>query len=231
MRQSTSRKASNRQANRAGAPSKGFSGLQLFLLYIIPFIIVNSIIFFLVTAKPKYELVVAPTEDYHTTTATFTITSHLPLKNVTITFNEEPLDLVKVGKKSYQATITCNGILDVFMQNFNGMSVSNFEVIDILDDEAPGIASYDMQDGLLTITLTDSLSGIDYDNLYGMTTDGTVIQAISIDRASSTVVFPIDHNGLTLSIKDLSGNEYLPSFSIVTGSEDALSSDSQLLVQ
>ena len=69
--------------------------LQILLFYILPFIVINSIIFFVVTAKPKYELTVAPTNDYQTTTATFKITSHMPLKNVTITFNSQPLDLCR----------------------------------------------------------------------------------------------------------------------------------------
>lgn len=211
--------------------SKSSDSLQLLLFYILPFIVVNGIIFFIVTAKPKYELVVAPTEDYRTTTATFTIKSHMPLKTVTITFNEEPLNLVKVGNKSYQATITSNGILDVFMQNFNGMSVSNFEVIDILDDEAPGITAYDMDESLLTITVTDSLSGIDYDSLYGTTPDGTVVPPTTLDPTTGTVVFPIGEGGLTISIKDLCGNEYLPNFSVVKTATDSASGESQLLVQ
>ncbi len=217
-------------AARKKSDSKGSDFLQLLLFYILPFIVVNAIIFFVVTAKPKYELVVAPTEDYRTTTATFTIKSHMPLKNVTITFNEEPLNLVKVGKKSYQATITSNGILDVFMQNFNGMSVSNFEVIDSLDDEAPAITAYDMNEGQLTIVISDSLSGVDYDNLYGTAADGTVVAPATVDRTTGTVVFPIGDGGLTVSIKDLSGNEYLPNFSVVKGTSDA-AGETQLLIQ
>lgn len=221
----------SKAAPRKKSSSKSSDFLQVLLFYILPFIIVNSVIFFIVTAKPKYELVVAPTEDYRTTTATFTIKSHLPLKNVTITFNEEPLNLTKVGNKSYQATITRNGILDVFMQNFNGMSVSNFEVVDSLDDEAPGILSYDMSEGQLTLVVTDSLSGIDYDNLYATAADGTVIAPESVDRTNGTVVFPIGDSGLTVSIKDLSGNEYLPNFSVVKVAADAASIETQLLVQ
>ena len=130
--------------------------LQVLLFYILPFIVINSIIFFVVTAKPKYELTVAPTNDYQTTTATFRITSHMPLKNVTIPFNSQPLGLVSVGKKTYQATLTENGILDVYMQNFNGMCVSNYEVVDTLDDECPDVVSYDIDNGLLVLTLSDS---------------------------------------------------------------------------
>ena len=230
MNQRTYRKTSARR--KSSAPSSEF--LHVLLFYILPFIVINSIIFFVVTSKPKYELVVAETDDYRTTTATFTITSHMPLRNVTITYNSEPLDLVKVGNKSYQATLTNNGILDVFMENFNGMSVSNYEVVDILDDEAPSITSYDMNEGQLTVVVTDSQSGIDYDSLYGTAPDQTVVLPSSIDKTTGTVVFPIDQNGLTLSIKDLSGNEYLPSFSVVKGEDtdnNPATEEQQILIQ
>lgn len=227
MGQRTSRKA----AVRKKSDSKLVDFFQLLLFYILPFIAVNSILFIVVTAKPKYELVVAPTEDYRSTTATFTIRSRMPLKNVTITFNEEPLNLVKVGPKSYQADITSNGILDIFMQNFNGMTVSDFEVIDSLDDEAPGITFYDMEEGLLTIVVDDSLSGIDFDNLHAIAADGTIVAPQSVDPATGTVTFPIGEGGLTVSVKDLSGNEYLPNFSVVKVPADASSDGHQLLVQ
>ena len=226
-----SQRTYKKTAARKKSSSKGTDFLQLLLFYILPFIVINTIIFFVVTAKPQYELIVAPTNDYRTTTATFTIKSHMPLKNVTITFNEEPLNLVKVGKKSYQATITSNGILDVFMQNFNGMSVSNFEVIDSLDDEAPGITFYDMEEGQLTLVVIDSLSGIDYDSLYATAADGTIVTPTTVDQTTGTVIFPISDSGLTVSIKDLSGNEYMPNFSVVKESADTSHGEAQLLVQ
>ena len=193
--------------------------LQVLLFYILPFIVINSIIFFVVTAKPKYELSVAPTNDYQTTTATFRITSHMPLKNVTITFNSQPLDLVSVGKKTYQATLTENGILDVYMQNFNGMCVSNYEVVDTLDDECPDVVSYDIDNGLLVLTLSDSQSGVDYSSLHATSAGGTVYEPLSIDKTNGKVTFQLPEGGVTVSIKDMSGNEYQPTFSVVKSTE------------
>lgn len=193
--------------------------VRLLLFYILPFIVVNSIIFFLVTAKPKYELIVGQTNDYQTTTVTFTIKSHLPLKNVTITLNSQPLDLVKTGNRSYQATISSNGILDVYMQNFNGMSLSEYEVVDILDDNAPELVDYSIEEDILTLTVKDTQAGIDYGSLHAITSSGQVIEPLSVDKAAGIVSFQMDPAGLTISIKDLSGNEYQPTFSLVVGAD------------
>ena len=101
-------------------------GIRLLLFYILPFLVINGLIFFLVTAKPKYELTVGETHDYQTTDITFSITSHMPLKTVTITMDSQPLDLVKTGNKTYQATISKNGILEIYMENFNGMAIYGY---------------------------------------------------------------------------------------------------------
>ena len=54
------------------------------LFYVLPFIVINSIIFYLFTAKPKVEITVGDTEDYLTTTATVRIRSLFPTKNLVI---------------------------------------------------------------------------------------------------------------------------------------------------
>lgn len=206
--------------------------LQLLLFYILPFIVVNSIIFFVVTAKPKYELTVAPTNDYQTTTATFRITSHMPLKDVTVTFNSQPLDMVSIGKRTYQATLTENGILDIYMKNFNGMCVSNYEIVDTLDDECPDVVSYDIENGLLVLTLSDSQSGVDYSSLHAISPDGTIYNPLTIDKTTGKVTFQLPENGITVSIKDMSGNEYQPTFSVVRSSETSSSESSgQVMIQ
>ncbi len=223
---------------RTAMPRSSYSILdsdlvQLLLFYILPFIIINAIIFFLATTKPKYELSVAETNDYRTTTVTFSIKSYLPLKEVTITLNSEPLDLTRTGKNTYTAVISTNGILDVYMKNFNGMSLSEYEVIDILDDGAPELVSYDVNEGILTLTVKDTQSGIDYSSLYATTTSGTVVQPLSVDQANGLVTFQLDPGGLTVSIKDLSGNEYLPSFSVVkeAAADGSAVSGGQVMIQ
>ncbi len=207
--------------------------VQILLFYILPFIVINLIIFFLATAKPKYELSVAPTDDYRTTTVTFTIQSRMPLKEVDVLYNSEPLDLVKLGKKNYQATLTENGILDVYMKNFNGMSVSSYELVDILDDTCPELTYYDVEDGKLSVVVNDTQSGIDFSSIHGVSSTGEIIEPESIDKTTGAVIFDLPEDGITLSISDLSGNEYQPSFSVVlvTEDEDAENQENQLIIE
>lgn len=188
--------------------------IQLLLFYILPFILVNGIIFFLVTTKPKYEVVIEGTSDYRTTDITFTIKSVMPLKEVTIKMDAEPLDLVKVGKKTYRSTVNHNGSLEIYMKNFNGMALLEYAHIDILDDEPPAIEDYVSEDGLLSFTIIDTQSGVDYSSISALTSAGQQILPLNVDKATGRVSFQMDPNGLSVSVKDMSGNEYLTTFSL-----------------
>ncbi len=199
-----------------------FEWVRLLLFYILPFVVVNLIIFFLVTTKPSYELNIDDTNDYRTTDLTFTITSFMPLRSVTITLDGEPLDLTQIGrKKSYRSTITHNGVLEIHMENFNHMAITGYAVIDVLDNELPDVTSYTLTEDHLTLWLSDTQSGIDYDSLSAVTGDGRIIAPLSIDRNAGTAVFAIDTTGLTVTIRDMSGNEYQPSFSLTEVIEEA----------
>lgn len=203
---------SSRQYKYNSFPSPDL--IQLLLFFILPFIVVNSIIFFLVTTKPKYEVVIEGTNDYRTTDVTFTIKSIMPLKEVTIKMDSQPLDLIKVGRRTYRSTINHNGSLEIYMKNFNGMALLEYEHIDILDDEPPAIEDYVAEDGLLSFTVIDTQSGIDYSSISALTSTGQQVLPLSIDKATGRISFQMDPAGLSVSIRDMSGNEYLTTFSL-----------------
>lgn len=188
--------------------------IRLLLFYVLPFVVVNGIIFFLATTKPKYELVVEGTNDYRTTDITFSIKSFMPLKEVTVKMDSEPLDLVKVGKKKYRATIDHNGSLEIYMKNFNSMALLEYEYIDILDNEAPSVDDCVFEDGILTFTISDTQSGVDFSSIIAHTAAGEEVLPLSVVQESGVVAFPMGSEGLTVSARDMSGNEFLTTFSV-----------------
>lgn len=188
--------------------------VQLLLFYILPFIVINGLIFFLVTTKPKYEVVIEGTNDYRTTDVTFTIKSIMPLKEVTIKMDSEPVDLVKVGRKTYRTTIDHNGSLEIYMVNFNRMAVLGYEHIDILDNEPPTIEDYISEDGILSFTIVDTQSGVDFSSISATTPTGEYLLPLTADKASGRVSFQMNSDSLTVTAKDMSGNEFLTTFSL-----------------
>ncbi|MEG0689598.1 MAG: hypothetical protein RR466_13030 [Hungatella sp.] len=191
-----------------------FSSLLLF--YILPFIVINGLLFFLVTAKPQCKLTVGETNDYQTTVISFQIQSHLPTKNLSVTLNSEPLELTRSGKNTYTATVSHNGILDVYVENFNGMATTAYEHVNVLDEDPPSVLDYLMEDDILTLNLSDSQSGIDYTSIHAINAQGMNIPPLSVNKATATVTFPMDSDDLTVFAKDLSANEVQAAFSTHT---------------
>lgn len=215
MRQYTYENSSYRQKNRSS--HSDFTSLLLF--YILPFIVVNGLILFLVIAKPKFDVTVGETNDYMSTTMTFTIKSMLPTKNLAITLNSEPLELEQTDRKTYTAAITENGVINVYLENFNGMASSTYEHVNVLDADSPNITSYSVEDGILTVTLSDSQSGIDFSSLRAITSDGVEVSPASVDKLTAKVTFEMDSTGLTMFVKDMSGNESEQPFTLKESSK------------
>jgi hypothetical protein len=185
---------------------------HVLFFYILPFLIVNAIIFLLVTSTPKISLTVADTDDYLTTQATLTIDSWFPTKSVTANLDGEELDLGKPHKRSYKVVITKNGLLEVNVENLNGMALSQYEHIDILDDNPPSIENAYVEDGIVTLTFTDSQSGINSESVYALNSNGDQVTPIEADRETNTFSFEMDPAGLVVHGQDRAGNEVQGTF-------------------
>ncbi len=61
--------------------------MTVLLFYVLPFIVVNSIIFILVTAAPKGDLTIGEATNFTTTTMELKIKSLLPIKEMTVTLD------------------------------------------------------------------------------------------------------------------------------------------------
>ena len=84
-----------RSSGRTSSPRYGYKSpkkqddfLHVLLFYIIPFIVFNGLLFFLLTTKPKVEITIGTTKDYKTTSAEISVKSFLPVKSMISTRNQ-----------------------------------------------------------------------------------------------------------------------------------------------
>ena len=188
--------------------------LRNLIFFVLPFLVINGLIFFFAVYTPKVELDVGDTTDYKSVDVTVRIHSLLPLKNSSITLDSAPLEMERDGS-TYTATLTANGVVEVTAESINGMTRTVFEHVMVLDDTAPTVdEDYTLNSNFLTITVSDSLSGVNYDELYGRDEDGERVEPTSIDQETGTVVFPMSGNTITVHIEDFVGNAAEPSYSI-----------------
>lgn len=180
---------------------------EVLFFYLLPFLLFNGILFVLATAKPKITIQVANTKDYRTTKASISIQSLFPIKEFSSAQEGTPLVLTETKKGQYTADIVRNGVIEIYAKGLNGMAVTKYEHVNILDDVAPLVGeSYSIQDGILSLTLEDSQSGIDYQSVFAVSPSGATLFPLSSDRQTGTFTFPMEEEFLVIYANDLAGN-------------------------
>ena len=189
------------------------------LFYVLPYIVINAIIFFLVTATPKVDMSVGDTSDYRTTQVEFKVDSMLPISEMTVQMESQPIEYTEVGRNHFVCDVSANGMLYVTVKSINGMQTNNYVSVSILDDTAPSIdeESCVISRGELTFVIEDSQSGVDYDSIYGIYDGNKEVKPTKMDTATGTVTIPMYSDSIELHFEDMVGNARMGVISSTTG--------------
>ena len=195
--------------------------LRNLVFYVLHFVVVNLILFTLITASPKIELTIGETTDYKTVDISFRVRSILPIREMTVTLESQPVE-VERSDGAYRATLDSNGTLEIYAEGWNGMSVRDNEHIAVLDDAAPVIdqEDYVLEDGHLEFLVSDSQSGVDFSSIYGTEADGQNVRPASYSEDTGRVVFEMEGSDVTVFVSDFAGNISQAAFSIHTNGID-----------
>lgn len=195
---------------------KSGGGILRFLFgFLVPYIVINGIIFLLVTASPSVEVSDPNTTDYKTATVSIKPGGLLPLKNLTATLEGEPIELTKDGS-DYTAILDDNGTLTVTATSVNGMIKTCRTQVNLLDETPPVIDedSVNLGAGYIEFTVSDNQSGVDFDSIYAIDGDGDNIRPTDVNKSTGTVMFSMKTDTLQVYVKDLAGNEVPATFSV-----------------
>lgn len=185
---------------------------QLLLFYILPFLVFNGILLFCMTARPRLEVIVADTNDYLSTEVTLTVKSWFPTRSVAMVMDGEEVELTRGKKRTYTTTVYKNGSIEASVVNLNGMPGSVFEHVNVLDDNPPSFETAEILDGIITVTLSDSQSGINFDSIYAVNSAEQQVAPLTVDRSSNTLSFEMDSAGMHVYAQDKAGNEVQATF-------------------
>lgn len=198
-------------------PEQKKSGfLSILIRYVIPYLIINSIILFFVLATPKLKVnEITETEDPTVRTLLVHVDSILPLKEFTAKLEGKEQNFTKENQ-NYIISITGNGNLRISAKSINGMmQVSNTQVNSF--DENPPVIDEDnviLGSGYVEFTVTDEQSGVDFATIYGIDKDGDNLKPTDIEESSGKVTFSMKSNGLTVYVSDKAGNQITGNFTL-----------------
>ena len=200
--------------------------LYRLVFFILPFFAFNFILFMLVTSSPKIKLTVADTKDYKTVDISFEIKSLLPIRQMTATLESQPIELTK-EKKIYRTTLSTNGTLEINAVSLNGMTHKVVEHIAVLDDAIPAIddTDYVMENGILTIHVEDSQSGINFGTIYATDQEGQTVKPTKMNKDTGEITFDLEAGSLDIYVEDMAGNANRATFSLSVSGIDTNNRD------
>ena len=182
------------------------------LFYIIPFLLINLLIFFLVTLRPKFKLHIEESSDFPTAEIQVEMHPRLPLAAFEVKLDDAPLNLENLGGGHYKASVDKNGTLEVTVRYINGMHRTQYEHIGSVDDQPPLISGDELDGNMLTVSFDDPQSGINYDSIYAMDADEERVLPSSIDESENKAVFQVLTSRLEVHVSDKLGHEAVANF-------------------
>lgn len=176
--------------------------------FLIPFLAINGLILFLFIQTPKIIVLEADAKDYEENKIKFTVECMLPVIDLKTYFQEQEVPYSKFGAY-YIIDATENGTYQVSATSLNKATVNSYINVETRDGEPPKINTADavISGNVLSVTVTDDQSGINYDNVYGINEDQSTSEPTYVDRASGTIQFDFENKKkLTIHIEDNYGN-------------------------
>lgn len=203
--------ANPKRGGRKLSPKDG-SFLSLLLFWILPFLVVNGILFFALTSQPNFEVTVNDPGDYKSAEIVVKVKSIFPNNGLNVKLAEVPVEMEEKENKTYTATVYTNGTLEVSMENKNGMNKIVYENVNCIDDTPPTFTESDNAAGFVSFYVDDSQSGVDFGSLYAIDSNGNRLTPSMIDEGESLVVFNYDTPTLEVHAFDNVGQESVISF-------------------
>lgn len=194
---------------------RGKAVFRFFFFFLFPYLIINGAILYLAISRPTVSTDDPDTSDYKSASIRIRLHSLLPIKNVKATLEGEPVELKQDGE-DYIASLSDNGNLNIRAESINWMSDSVNVQVSLLDRTGPVIDkdSVDIGSGYVEFQVSDTQSGVSFDSIYGVDSDGDNVKPIDINKESGGVTMPMKAESITVYLSDQAGNQSTGKFSL-----------------
>lgn len=157
--------------------------------------------------SPRYEVELAEAQDRDLPVYTIEVKPGLPVRQVEAELAGEPIRVyMKEEGKNYAVEPERNGTLEIRITAMNRQTTVKRIAVTAVDETAPKLISGDMDDAAVYLQVQDEGSGVDYENIYGVTASGDLILPEKTDSEQGSVVFGIPGERWDIYVPDKRGN-------------------------
>lgn len=190
--------------------------LRFFFGFLVPFVLINGIIFFLFIQTPKIQVIDQDSKDYEENKIKFSVNCILPLTDIKTYYQESEIAYSKLGN-IYMIDAENNGTYQIKVTALNRANANSIVDVENQDNVPPTI---DLDSAVVTgntliVSIHDNQTGVNYDKLHATLENGTVLAPSYVDKASGTVQFQItEGKKILIHVEDTLGNSSETSFTI-----------------
>ncbi len=155
---------------------------------------------------PKYSLYFNETSELGRPTYCIDIDNIMPVVSVTAVVDGQRIPVFEASNHRYVAEPSMNGEMTVTVTLVNKQYFSKTITVEGVDLSAPYLIDNKKNGDLIEFIVADDDSGIDYENIKGVTLSGREITPVSYDSEAGTVYFAFPEESINVFIPDVSGN-------------------------
>lgn len=136
-----------------------------------------------------------------------TVSTRFPIRQVRASIDGRTVPVTEAGDRVYRVQPERNGELTLTATLVNRQTAVETVTVSGADAQPPTLISTENGVGVLILTLSDDLSGVDYASVTVTAPDGTVSGPESVDPDKGEVVVPYPETYVDVSVSDNAGNE------------------------
>lgn len=135
-----------------------------------------------------------------------TVDSMLPITRVTASINGHNIPVYEIDARKFSIEPSINGRMEVTITLFNHQSMTQYVNVGKVDTEAPVLVSNDTDSEMIYLNLSDTGSGINFDSIKAIDSQGNTITPNYIDESKGRVGFPYPADSMNVYVSDYADN-------------------------
>lgn len=157
--------------------------------------------------SPSFTLTALNTESFTSTPAyEVVVDTFVPVARITATIDGRNIPVYEVDAHKYSIEPSINGQMKVTVTLINRQQVTHYITVGNVDVEAPVIVSNDSDGENIYLNLSDTGSGINFDEIKAIDTQGNTVLPVFCDESTGRIGFTYPEDSLNVYIADYAGN-------------------------
>ena len=156
---------------------------------------------------PKYDVTLTEPQGGDPPVYTIEVTSKLPVRQAEAVMDGKELSVyAKEDGKIFAVEPEKNGTMEIRITAVNRQTTVKTVEVTAVDEAGPKLISSDMDDTSVYLRMEDEGSGVDFENVYGITASGEVFFPEETDSVRGLITFGIPSEKCDIYVPDLRGN-------------------------